>query len=225
MKPSELANLPPVVSAAEWEAAREALLVKEKAMTRALDDLAAERRRMPMTRFGNDYVFDGPDGKATLLDLFEGRPQLLVYHYMLDPGTTEHCPGCAGTVDGFGHPAPLHARNTSVALVSRAPLAELERFKRRMGWTWPWYSCDDTRFNEDAGVGTGFGLSAFLTDGQNVYRTYFTTARGVDRIRSDLTLLDHTPLGRQEAWEDSPEGWPQTAPYEWWRLHDEYDSI
>ncbi len=216
---------PAIVSPAEWEAAREALLVKEKEATRALDRLAAERRRLPMVRIDKRYVFEGANGEATLLDLFEGRRQLVVYHFMFGPGE-DPCTGCSSFTDNVGNLAHLHARDTSFALVSRAPMAEIQAYQRRMGWTVPWYSSFGSDFNEDFGVSTPegerFGLSVFLREGDSVYRAYFTSARGVDRLRIDFNLLDLTPLGRQEQWEDSPEGWPQTPPYEWWRKHDEY---
>jgi predicted dithiol-disulfide oxidoreductase (DUF899 family) len=218
-------NLPAIVSPAEWEAARESLLVREKEATRALDRLAAERRRLPMVGIEKRYVFEGPDGEVSLLDLFEGRRQLVVYHFMFGPGE-EPCTGCSSFTDNVGNLAHLHARDTSFALVSRAPLAEIQAYQRRMGWTVPWYSSFASDFNEDFRVSTPegerFGLSVFLHDEDSVYRTYFTSARGVDRLRLDFNLLDLTPLGRQEQWEDSPEGWPQTPPYEWWRKHDEY---
>ena len=219
-------ELPQVVSPAEWESARQALLAKEKAATRARDELAAERRRLPMVRFDKEYVFEGPRGKATLLDLFEGRRQLIVYHFMFQPGAPgwpdAGCDGCSMVVDNIGHLAHLHARDTSLVLVSRAPIDEIESFRRRMGWTVPWYSVAGSDFNEDFGVTTGFGLNVFLLDSERVFRTYFTSGRGVEALGSNWTFLDLTPLGRQETWEDSPEGYPQTAPYEWWRLHDEY---
>jgi predicted dithiol-disulfide oxidoreductase (DUF899 family) len=222
-------NLPQVVTPAEWQAARDELMVEEKEATRALDALAAKRRRLPMVRIDKEYVFEGPagepNGPATLVDLFDGRRQLVVYHFMLGPGQPP-CVGCASFTDNIGNLAHLHARDTSMALVSRAPLAEIQALKERMGWTLPWYSSNGSDFNVDFGVTAGddegFGLSVFLRDGDDVFRTYFTSARGVDRLRPDFNLLDLTPLGRQEAWEDSPDGWPQTAPYEWWRLHDEY---
>jgi predicted dithiol-disulfide oxidoreductase (DUF899 family) len=220
-------NLPPVVTPAEWQAVRAELLVQEKEATRALDALAAKRRRLPMVRIDKEYVFEGPDGPATLADLFDGRRQLVVYHFMLGPG--EHpCEGCASFTDNIGNLAHLHARDTSMALVSRAPLAEIRALRERMGWTLPWYSSNGSDFNFDFGVSTPegetFGLSVFLRDGDDVFRTYFTNARGVDRLRPDFNLLDLTPLGRQETWEDSPDGWPQTPPYVWWRLHDEYED-
>lgn len=214
-------NTPPVVSAQEWQAARETLLKKEKDMTRAMDALAAERRRMPMTRVDADYVFEGPDGAASLLDLFEGRRQLIVYCFMWH-GVDNVCSGCSMFTDNVGHLAPLHARDTSFALVSRGPLADILRVKERMGWTIPWYSSLGNNFHDDMDAGDGFGLNVFLRDGDDVYRTYFTTGRGVERLGSSWTFLDLTPFGRQETWEDSPVDWPQTSPYTWWRLHDEY---
>ena len=220
-------NLPVIVPDGEWEAARESLLVKEKEATRALDALAAERRRLPMVRIDETYTFEGPDGEATLIDLFDGRRQLIVYHFMFGAGEVP-CDGCSSFTDNIGHLAHLHARDTSLVLVSRAPLAEIQAFQERMGWTVPWFSSYGSDFNTDFGVttdeGERFGLSVFLRDGESVYRTYFTSARGVDRLRVDFNLLDLTPLGRQEEWEDSPEGWPQTSPYSWWRKHDEYGT-
>jgi predicted dithiol-disulfide oxidoreductase (DUF899 family) len=224
-------NLPHVVSQGEWEAAREKLLVKEKEATRARDALAAERRRLPMVQVAKDYVFEGPDGKASLLDLFDGRRQLIIYHFMFAPGVSgwpsAGCDGCSMVVDNIGHLAHLHARDTSLVLVSRAPLAKIEAYKERMGWTVPWFSSFGSDFNVDFGLttdeGETFGLSVFLRDGANGYRTYFTSGRGVEALGSIWTFLDLTPLGRQEDWEESPAGWPRTPRYEWWRRHDEYD--
>ncbi len=229
-------NLPPVVSPAEWQAARDALLVKEKEATRARDALAAERRRLPMVKIEKDYVFDGPNGQARLPDLFEGRRQLILYHFMFGPTQEEGCDGCSMFVDNVGHLAHLHARDTSFVLVSRAPLAKIEPFKRRMGWRVPWYSSFNSDFNYDFGVspesprpseyqdGETFGLSVFLREDGDVYRTYFTSRRGIEALGSNWSFLDLTPLGRQEEWEDSPPGYPQTPPYEWWRHHDRYDD-
>jgi predicted dithiol-disulfide oxidoreductase (DUF899 family) len=226
-------NLPQVVSQGEWQDAHEKLLVKEKEATRARDALAAERRRQPMVQIDKEYVLDGPDGQASLLDLFEGRRQLILYHFMFAPDVegwpSAGCPGCSFVVDNIGHLAHLHARDTSFALVSRAPLAQIEQYKERMGWTVPWFSSSASDFNVDFGVttdrGETFGLSVFLRDGDRVYRTYFTAGRGVEALGSTWTFLDLTPLGRQEAWEDSPGGYPQTPPYEWWRRHDEYAHV
>ncbi len=224
------------MSEAEWQAARHSLLVKEKELTRALDALAAERRRLPMVRIDKAYVFDGPDGKVSLLDLFQGRRQLLLYHFMFGPNREVGCDGCCMFVDQVSHPAHLNARDASFALVSRAPIARIEPFRRQMGWTIPWVSSFGTDFSHDFGRGPKepqpkeyqdgeqFGLSVFLRDGDRVFRTYFTTQRGVEQLGSVWTLLDLTPYGRQETWEDSPEGRPQTPPYQWWRRHDEYES-
>jgi predicted dithiol-disulfide oxidoreductase (DUF899 family) len=221
---------PQIVSRAEWQRARDQLLVKEKAATRARDALAAERRRLPMVRIEKDYLFDGPNGKVRLLDLFDGRRQLIIYHFMFAPGVggwpAAGCPGCSMMVDYLGPLEHLQVRDTSLTLVSRAPLANLESYKRRMGWTVPWYSSEGTDFNDDFGVSTAegetFGLSVFWRQGDDIFHTYFTTDRGLEVIGSNFTLLDWTPLGRQEQWEDSPAGWPQSAPYVWWRRHDEY---
>jgi predicted dithiol-disulfide oxidoreductase (DUF899 family) len=227
-------NLPPVVSPEEWQTALDALRVKEKEATRARDALAAERRRLPRVRIEKNYVFDGPAGEATLLDLFEDRRQLLLYHFMFGPNQDVGCDGCSMFVDQIGHLAHLHARDISFALVSRAPIAKIEGYRERMGWTIPWYSSFKSDFNVDFGVGPetpqegayqdgeSFGLSVFIRDGEDVFRTYFTTHRGVEALGSVWTFLDLTPLGRQEEWEDSPAGYPQTKPYEWWRRHDEY---
>jgi predicted dithiol-disulfide oxidoreductase (DUF899 family) len=228
-------KLPPIVSQGEWEAARQQLLGKEKEATRARDALAAERRRLPRVRIEKEYVFEGPDGEASLLDLFDGRRQLILYHFMFGPNQEVGCDGCSMVVDQIGHLAHLHARETSFAVVSRAPLAKIEPYRMRMGWTIPWYSSYGSDFNVDFGVspeepqrgayqdGESFGLSVFLRDGDEVFRTYFTRHRGVEGLNV-WTLLDLTPLGRQEDWEDSPEGYPQTPPYDWWRRHDEYED-
>jgi predicted dithiol-disulfide oxidoreductase (DUF899 family) len=229
-------NLPPDVSPAEWQAAHEEFRVKEKAATRARDALAAERRRLPRARIEKDYAFDGPAGKTRLPELFEGRRQLLLYHFMFGPNQDAGCDGCSMFVDQIGHLAHLHARDTSFAIVSRAPLSKIEAYRKRMGWTIPWVSSFDSDFNVDFGVspetpqpsvyqdGESFGLSVFLRDGDDVFRSYFTTQRGVEALGSVWTLLDLTPLGRQEDWEDSPAGYPQDKPYQWWRRHDEYED-
>jgi len=213
--------LPEVVSPEQWQAAREELLTKEKAATRLLDDLAAQRRRLPMTIFAGDYAFRGPDGDTDLVGLFAGRRQLVVYQFM-DNGPDDYCPGCSSMIDNVGDLSHLHARDTTFVVVSNMPLEQLSTYWKRMGWTVPFFSSRGTSFSDDCGAGTGFGMSVFLRDRNSVYRTYFTTARGVDRLRFDFNTLDLTPYGRQEQWEDSPAGWPQTEPYQWWRLHDEY---
>jgi len=225
-----LTSLPKIVSQEEWQRARDQLLIKEKAATKARDALNAERRRLPMVRIEKDYVFDGPGGKVRLLDLFERRRQLIVYHFMFAPGVngwpTAGCPGCSMVVDHIGPLEHLHGRDTSLVLVSLGPLANLEVYQQRMGWKVPWFSSAGTNFNKDFGLSTEegetFGLSVFLREGDAIYRTYFTNQRGIETVVSSFTLLDWTPFGRQETWEDSPPGWPQTPPYEWWERHDEY---
>jgi predicted dithiol-disulfide oxidoreductase (DUF899 family) len=218
--------LPQIVSPDEWLKARNKLLVKEKKATRGLDALAGERRRLPMVRIEKAYAFNGPDGEASLLDLFDGRRQLLLYHFMYHADRDKFCDGCSFFADQICHLAHLHARETSFVLVARAPLVKIKRFKKRMGWTLPWFSSWGSDFNNDFEVttpqGETFGLSVFLRDGDQVFRTYFTDRRGVEHLGSAWTFLDLTPFGRQEDWEDSPSGWPQTPPYTWWRYHDEY---
>lgn len=215
-----------MVSHDQWWATLQKFHEKEKAFTRQRDALNAERRRLPMEKVEKPYLFDGPNGKISLLDMFEGRRQLIIYHFMFGPDATEGCTGCSMMVDNMGHPAHLHARDISIALVSRAPLEKLDAYKARMNWTLPWYSSQSSDFNHDFGVttetGEMFGLSVFIRDDENIYRTYFTTRRGVEYLGSNVSYLDLTPLGRQEEWEDSPEGYPQTPPYQWWRRHDSY---
>jgi len=222
---SPTVSRPPVVSEQEWHAAREALLTKEKERTRALDALAAVRRRLPMVRLdAGKYSFNAPDGSdASLPDLFAGHRQLVIYHFMLEPGQEWVCGGCATFTDNLDNQCGPHlsARDTRVILMARAPQADIEVVRRRFGWTVPWYSSYGTAFNDDMGL-TAFGLSVLLRDGDEVFRTYFTTARGVDRLRLDFNLLDLTPFGRQESWETSPEGWPQDQTMSWLRLRDEY---
>jgi predicted dithiol-disulfide oxidoreductase (DUF899 family) len=163
---------------------------------------------------------------VNLLDLFEGRRQLIVYHFMFAPDWEAGCVGCSWLVDAMSHPAHLHARDTSLVLISRAPLEKLERYKVRMGWDLPWVSSFGSDFNFDFGITTDederHGVSVFLRDGADVYRAYFTGARGGEYLGSHWTYLDLTPFGRQEIWEASPDGWPQTEPYTWLRRHDEY---
>ncbi|MGI5499729.1 DUF899 domain-containing protein [Lentzea sp. CA-135723] len=216
-------NRPQVVSAAQWQAERDALLVKEKELTRELDALAAQRRRLPMVRLRTDYAFIAPDGKKVqLTDLFDGRRQLVVYHFMLSEGQDFICDGCASFTDNIGHQEHLNARDTTLILLAPAPQEEIEPIRRRFGWTVPWFSSHGSDFHDDLHLGDGFGLSVFFRDGDEVFRSYYTNGRGVDRLRLDLNLLDLTPYGRQEEWEDSPEGRPQTPTMAWMRLRDEY---
>jgi predicted dithiol-disulfide oxidoreductase (DUF899 family) len=217
---------PPVVSAGEWEAARQALLVKEKEHTRARDALAAERRRMPWLAVEKTYAFEGPTGTASLLDLFDGCRQLIVYRAFFEPGVhgwPDHaCPGCSMVADQVAHLAHLNARDTALVFASRAPQADIERLKKRMDWEMPWVTMTDD-FDLDHGVDEWHGTNAFIRDEAQVYRTYFINVRGDEAMGSTWNYLDITALGRQEAWENSPAGYPQSPPYEWWRWHDSYD--
>ncbi len=219
-------NTPPIVSTQEWEAARQDLLVEEKQLTRARDALAAKRRRMPWLAVETEYEFDGPEGRVSLLDLFEGRRQLIVYRAFFEPGVhgwPDHaCVGCSMVADQVAHPAHLSGRDTTLAFVSRAPQPEIERLKARMGWqAIPWYTLTDD-FDTDFGVAEWHGTNAFIRDGERIFRTYFVNGRGDEAMGGTWSYLDITALGRQEEWEDSPEGYPQTPPYGWWRLQDDY---
>jgi predicted dithiol-disulfide oxidoreductase (DUF899 family) len=219
-------SLPQIVSLAQWQRARDEFLAEEKAATRARDALAAKRRRLPMVKIDKDYIFENATGQAGLIDMFDGRRQLIVYHVMFGPTWEEGCSGCSMSVDNIGHLSHLYARDTSLVLVSRAPQTRLKPYQQRMGWTVPWYSSFGCDFNTDFGVTVGeeehSGVSVFLRDGDSVYRTYFTSGRGDEMLGTVWSYLDLTPLGRQETWEDSPAGWPQTPPYDWWRHHDKY---
>jgi predicted dithiol-disulfide oxidoreductase (DUF899 family) len=223
---TQTTSLPSVVTAEEWAAASAGLRAAEKEAMRARDALAARRRRMPMVEFGpyaseDTGTFEGADGPAGLLDLFEGRQQLIVYQFMGEP---RWCEGCCLFTDQISRLEHLHARDTTFAVVSLAPYAEIAQLRERMEWRVPFYSSAGNDFAADCGTAQGFGLSVFLRDGDRVFRTYFTTGRGVEQLGSVWSFLDLTPLGRQEEWEDTPEGRPQTAPYQWWRLHDEYQA-
>ena len=218
---------PKVVSQAEWNAAHTELLKKEKELTRQRDALAAERRRMPWVAVEKTYQFEGPKGKVTLLDLFEGRRQLVLYRAFFEPGVfgwPDHaCRGCSLGADQVAHLAHLNARDTTLAYASRAPQKDIERLKARMGWEMPWYTMTDS-FDVDFGVDQWHGHNVFFRDGDKMFRTYFINNRGDEAMGSTWSYLDITPLGRQEMWEDSPEGYPQTAPYKWWNWHDNYDA-
>jgi predicted dithiol-disulfide oxidoreductase (DUF899 family) len=232
-------SLPEVVSREQWLVARKDLLVAEKAQTRARDAVNAQRRRLPMVAVEKGYLFEGPDGAASLLDLFEGRRQLIVDHFMFDPEWDEGCPSCSGRVDQYGNLAHLHARDTTMAVVSRAPLHKIERFKASKGWTFPWYSSYGSDFNYDFHVSfderiapleynyraadewaaAGFpepaselhGTSVFLRDGDRVFHTYSTYGRGTEQVGGTHYYLDMTALGRQEDWEE-PRGRSTGAP-------------
>jgi predicted dithiol-disulfide oxidoreductase (DUF899 family) len=222
---------PPIVSPQEWKAEREKLLVEEKAFTKARDALAAKRRRMPWMAVEKDYRFDGPSGSASLLDVFEGRRQLIVYRFFYAPDITTYaeggsyperaCVGCSMVADQVAHLAHLNARDTTLAFISRAPQADIQGLKARMGWDIPWYTITDD-FDGDFGVDEWHGHNVFIRDGDRIFRTYFVDNRGDEALGSTWSYLDITALGRQEEWEDSPEGYPQTPPYRWWNYHDAY---
>jgi predicted dithiol-disulfide oxidoreductase (DUF899 family) len=218
--------LPPIVSRAEWEAARADLLVREKELTRLKDTVSAARRRLPMVEITEPYIFETETGSATLLDLFDGRRQLIVQHFMFGPDWEQGCDGCSLMADHIGPLSHLHAKDTSFVLVSRAGLAKLLEFRERMGWKLPWVSSANSRFNDDFGVTVDgheiHSVSVFLRDGDRVFHTWQTFNRGEEPFMVVFDLLDLTPYGRQETWEDSPEDWPQQPPYEWMRLHDSY---
>ena len=218
-------HIPPIVSPDAWEAARQQMLVKEKAHTRARDALAAERRRMPWMAVEKAYEFEGPNGRASLLDLFEGRRQLIVYRAFFEPGVfgwPEHaCRGCSLGADQVAHLAHLNARGTTLAYASRAPQADIARLKARMDWQMPWYTITDS-FDADFDVDEWHGHNVFIRDGERVFRTYFINNRGDEAMGTVWNYLDMTALGRQEEWEDSPAGYPKTPPYKWWNWHDEY---
>jgi predicted dithiol-disulfide oxidoreductase (DUF899 family) len=226
---------PPVVSPKEWKDAREQLLVKEKEHTRAGDALAAERRRMPWMAVEKDYRFEGPDGDASLLDLFEGRPQLILYRAFYAPDVTTDvggegyparaCVGCSMVADQLGNLAHLNARDTTLAFASRAPQSDLQDLRKRHGWEHiPWYTITDD-FDKDFGVDEWHGHNVFFSDGDRIYRTYFVDGRGAEGLGTVWSHLDITALGRQEKWEDSPEGYPQTSGAgEWWNYNDAYGA-
>jgi predicted dithiol-disulfide oxidoreductase (DUF899 family) len=241
---------PRVVPREEWERERRALLAREKAFTRERDALNAERRKLPMVAVGKDYAFEGPRGTVGLADLFEGRSQLVVYHFMLDPAHDAGCPGCSHLADNVPHLAHLHARDTTFAMVSRAPLPKLEAFRRRLGWTMPWYSSFGSDFNYDfhATIDESRGstewnyrdvtalresgqvpakesielpgISVFLADGGRIYHSYSTYARGLDLLINVYNLLDLTPFGRGEGWDGMPD--LDGKGQGWLRHHDRY---
>lgn len=218
--------LPPIVSRAEWERSRAELLVLEKDLIRAKDAVSAARRRLPMVEIDTPYVFDTETGPLTLLDLFDGRRQLIVQHFMFAPEWDEGCAGCSMMADHVGPLSHLYAKDTAFVLVSRAPVGKLVAFKDRMGWGLPWVSSGRSTFNEDfhttVDAQERHSISVFLSDGERVFHTWQTFDRGEEPFMVVFDLLDLTPYGRQETWENSPPGWPQQPAYEWIRLHDAY---
>ncbi len=217
---------PQITSQDAWQQAIDELRVEEKVLTRLQDKLNAKRRQLPMTPVTKDDTFQGEAGPVRLLDMFAGRRQLIVYHFMFGPEEVAGCPGCSWVTDAISHPSHLHARDTSLVLVSRAPLDKLVAYRQRMGWSLPWYSSFESDFNFDMNAtnddGENHMTSVFLRQGDEVYRTYYTDNRGVEHLGSHWTYLDLTPFGRQEAWEVSPSGWPTGDPH-WVKRHDEYE--
>jgi predicted dithiol-disulfide oxidoreductase (DUF899 family) len=217
---------PPTVTAPQWAEAREQLLVQEKELTRARDAMAAARRRMPWLAVDKPYTFEGPDGPLSLLDLFQGRSQLIIYRAFFEPGVVgwpDHaCHGCSMMADQVAPVVHLNARDITFVYASRAGQKDIARLKERMGWDQPWFTITSD-WDVDHGVDEYHGTNSFYRDGDQVYRTYFIDNRGDEALGSTWSYLDMAPLGRQEAWEDSPEGYPQTPPYNWWNWNDEYD--
>ena len=235
---------PPIVSREQWLADRKKLLAHEKELTKHYDSTSAERRRLPMVKIDKEYVFDGPNGKPSLKDLFDGRRQLIIYHFMFDPAWQTHrCPGCTGWVDALGDLSLLAKRDTTLVLVSRAPLVMLDTYKEQKGWSLPWFSSFGSDFNYDFHVtldprvapaeynyrnkaemeqtvghpvkmeGEQHGLSVFFELDDEIFHTYSVYARGCEPLKDSYRLLDTTPYGRQQDFEDSPTGWPQKPTY------------
>jgi predicted dithiol-disulfide oxidoreductase (DUF899 family) len=238
---SEIAH-PQIVGRDEWLTVRKTLLEHEKEYTKHRDRINAERRRLPMVKLEKEYTFEEPHGSVKLIDLFDGRTQLIIYHFMFDPNWDKGCMGCTGYVDALGDLSILNERETTFVLVSRAPLPKLEAYKKLKGWTVPWYSSFGSDFNYDFHVtldenvapieynyrdkaelekrngpnvmhGESHGLSVFFRLGDDVFHTYSTYARGVESLTDAYSLIDMTPYGRQEDFEDSPPGWPQKPTY------------
>ena len=218
--------MPPIVSRAEWDRARAALLLREKELMRLKDTVSAARRRMPMVEITEPYVFDTEAGPLSLVDLFDGRRQLIVQHFMFGSDWDEGCSGCSMMADHIGPLSHLYAKDTSLVLISRAPVGKLVAFRDRMQWDLPWVSSGRSTFNEDFHTTVDgeehHAISVFLRDGDRVFHTWQTFDRGEEPFMLVFDLLDLTPYGRQESWEQSPDGWPQQPPYEWFRLHDAY---
>lgn len=214
-------NTLPVVSPPDWETARQRLFVRAKT-PRERDALAAELRRMRWIAVWKNYHFDGPQGKISLLDLFEGRRQLIIYRAFFEPGVVgwhDHaCPGCSMVANNVDV-AHLNARDTTLAFVSRAPQQDIARLKTRMDWKMPWYTITDS-FDTDFGVDEWHGTNVFFRGRERIFRTYFINGQGDEPMGNTWNYLDVTALGRHEEWEDSPEGHPQTEPYAWWKWHE-----
>lgn len=221
---------PPVVGRVEWDEALAAMLEREQAVGAALVELAAARKHMPMVPVDSDYRFDGPDGGVSLLDLFDGRRQLVLYRFFFEHGVdgwpAAGCAGCSSFADGVPNLGLLHARDITFAMASPAPQAALQSYADRMDWTdIPWYTITDDRFTTDFGVEEWFGLNVFLRDGDAVFRTYFLQhGPMVQSLGSVWSLWSLTPYGGQTEAEEAPAGWPQAPAASWNRRHDEFDE-
>ncbi|MEB3030433.1 DUF899 domain-containing protein [[Mycobacterium] nativiensis] len=212
-----ISGSPPTVDQATWRRELDALRVREKAATAELDAIAAQRRRLPMVELP-DYVLEGEDGPIRLVDIFDGKHQLIVYHHMWTPGQEWQCPGCTGFSAQFTRLEFLDAYDARFVIVTQGSASEAAAYKRRVGNKMTWYSTADSPFGADmdAPPGGGFGLNVFLRQGGTVYRTWHTDGRGVEQLSHSFALIDVLPYGRQEEWQDSPDGWPQHPTYSRW---------
>jgi predicted dithiol-disulfide oxidoreductase (DUF899 family) len=208
---------PPIVDRDTWEAALAELRAREKAATRELDAVAAARRRLPMVELP-DYTLDGPDGPVRLIDVFEGRPQLIVYHHMWTDGAEWQCGGCTGFTSQFTRLEFLDNYDARFVIVTQGPIEEALAYKARVGNRMTWYSTAHSAFGADMGAPPdgGFQVNVFLRVGDTVYRTYNTQGRGTEQLSYTFALIDLLPYGRQEEWQDSPVGWPQSPTYSRW---------
>ncbi|ATD72847.1 MULTISPECIES: DUF899 domain-containing protein [Gordonia] len=211
-------QLPPVADHDTWTAALAELRAREKAATRELDAIAAQRRRLPMVEMP-DYTLTGPDGPIRLVDVFDGRSRLIVYNHMWNPGATYQCPGCTGYTTQFSRLDFLADYDARFVIITHGPIEEVLAYKKRVGNRMDWYSSAGTTFSADvdAAPGEGFAINVFLRDGDTVYRTWHTAGRGTEQLGFTFGLLDVLPWGRQEEWQDSPAGWPQVPTYSRWR--------
>src|SRR5258707_5178153 len=211
------AGLPPVVDAGTWQRQLEALRAREKAATRELDAIAAQRRQLPMVKVP-DYTLEGEQGPVRLVDVFGGTSQLIVYNHMWFPGEQWQCPGCTGFTSQFTRVQFLDGYDARFVIVTQGPIDEALAYKRRAGNTMNWYSTANSPFGNDVGAPAGgqFAVNVFLRDGDTVYRTWHTSGRGTEQLSYTFPLIDLLPYGRQEEWQDSPEGWPQGPTYARW---------
>jgi predicted dithiol-disulfide oxidoreductase (DUF899 family) len=215
--------LPPIVDHATWEGQLRELRAREKAATRELDAIAAQRRRLPMVELP-DYVLAGPDGPVRLADVFGGKSQLIVYSHMWEPGQEWQCPGCTGFTSQFWKLEFLDEYDARFVIVTQGPIADALAYKQRVGNAMDWYSTADSPFGSDMGAppGGGFAVNVLLRDGDTVYRTWHTDGRGTEQLSHTFPLIDLLPYGRQEEWQDVPDGWPQAPAYSHWWSSDRY---